>query len=450
MNNEERIRKWRQERGSRGARTALLGDDPIEDVVAKERLERPGPGGASAPGTTALPPGASVEDARLAILKRRQIRWRRIRRRVGLFVLVPALAILFYLWAIATPLYQGEAVFTVQTSSDSAPSPNAGLFALGTSGSTIGDAFKGREFIISRAMMDYMEKRHGFLSHFATREMDPLTRFQSPLGLNQDPHRYYRKRVRVAVDVQEGILRLYVQARTPQDAVRFGNAILAAAEAHVNAFSDKISRDQIDALTRDVQDAERQVAESRRSLAAVQARRGDLSPEQTATVIYQLISNLEQQRAEAERERNALLSQGLTNSPLLPNLSARVAELTAQIAAQRRRLVNPGGGSLQQTANEYETASARKEIAQARWESMLNTLQQASLRVLQQRRYFVLIVGMSVATFPKVRDVLTIAWPILLFIALVYALVFAARRAGFADWSKWPRGWEVMDRWRRR
>jgi len=450
MDNEQRIRKWRQERGSRAARTTLLDDDPLDDVLAKERLERASPAGASAPKTPTLPDGTSVEDARLAILRRRRARWRTIRRRTGLFVLAPALAVLFYLWAIATPLYQGEAVFTVQTSADSAPSPNAGLFAFGAAGSTIGDAFKAREFILSRAMMDQMEKRHGFLSHFDSPEMDPLTRFDSPLGLNNDPYRYYRKRVRVAVDVQEGILRLFVQARTPEDAVRFGNAILASAEAHVNAFSDKISRDQIDALTRDVQDAERQVAESRRSLGAVQARRGDLSPEQTATVIYQLISNLELQRAEAERERNSLLSQGLTNSPLLPGLSARVAELTAQIAAQRRRLVNPGGTSLQQTANEYETASARKEIAQARWESMLTTLQQASLRVLQQRRYFVLVVGMSVATFPKVRDVLMIVWPILLFLAVAYALAFAARRAGLAGERGRLRVSEVFGRWQRR
>src|SRR4029079_1565250 len=116
-------------------------------------------------------------------------------------------------------------------------------------------AFKAREYILSRPMMDYMERRYGFLSHFDTYRMDSLTRFRSPLGFNRDPFDYYRKRVRVAVDVQEGILRLYVQARTQQDAVRFGNAILAAAEQRVNQASQKISDDQISALTQDVQNA---------------------------------------------------------------------------------------------------------------------------------------------------------------------------------------------------
>ena len=431
MTNEERIRKWRQERSSvTPRRTAVLTDELHGDSVTDlppPRSEQRVPRGES---VQRLPNELDLQDAQQAIIARRQVRWRKVIRATLLFAIIPLLAVLFYMSLIATRLYQGEAIFTVQTSAQSAPSPTAGLFALGGANSTIGDAFKAREFILSRPMMEDMEKRFGFMSHFASSEMDPLTRFQSPLGLNRDPYAYYLKRVRVAVDVQEGILRLYVNARTPEDATRFGNAILAAAEAHVNRFSDKISEDQISSLTRDVQNAELQVADARRSLAAVQARRGELAPEQAATAVYQLISNLEVQRAEAQRERDALLSQGLTDSPLLPRLNARVDELGAQVAEQRRRLVNPGGGSLQRTLNEFENASTRKEIAQARWESTLKTLQQSYLHILEQRRYFVLIVGMSVGTFPKVRDVLPIALPILLFLAFIYAATFAARRAG--------------------
>ncbi len=456
MDNEERIRKWRQERASGGAKDAgLSGGTPGQraESTPPPRAEKQLPDEPAERSEAAqrLPDELSVEDARLAIIQRRQFRWRAILRRTLLFLVLPLLAVLLYISLIATKTYQGEAIFTVQTSAQSAPAPNAGIFAIGTGNSTIADAFKAREFILSRPMMDHMEQRHGFMSHFAAPQMDPLQRYRSPLGINGDPFAYYRKRVRVAVDVQEGLLRLYVQARTAEDATRFGNAILAAAERHVNAFSDKISEDQINALTQDVQNSERQVAETRRSLAAVQARRGDISPAQTATAVYQLISSLELQLAEAERERNGLLDQGLTDSPLLPRLTARVQELRSQISEQRQRLANPAGGSLVRTLNEFETATARKEIAQARWESTMTTLQQAYLRILEQRRYFVIVVGMSVAAFPKVRDTLVIAWPILLFLAVLYGLVFALRRhavnrGGTGNF----RMSEVVERWRRR
>jgi capsular polysaccharide transport system permease protein len=449
MNNEERIRKWLDERQASA-------DVDVDAGLA--RLNRPAPAraerrveperGEQAP-SFLVPDDASLDAAKAEILERRRQRWYRLLRRAGLFAGLPLLAVFLYASLIATPLYQGEAVFTVQTSAEAAPSPSAGLFALGGSNSTIADAFKAREFILSRPMMEQMEKRHGFLSHFATYRIDPLTRFQGPLGRNDDPYRYYLKRVKVAVDVQEGLLHLYVQARTKEDAVRFGNAILAAAEEHVNGLSQKISNDQIAALTQDVQNAERQVAETQQSLAAVQARRGELNPEQSAAAVYQLISQLELQRSDAQRERDSLLDQGLTNSPLLPRLEARLSELKSQIAEQRSRLVSPGGTSLQTTINEFQGALARKEIAQARWQSTLNTLQQAYLRILQERRYFVIVVGMSVPTLPAVRDVTSMSLPILFIVALLFGLALVARRAMGNRRVELP-ATEVFGSWRRR
>jgi len=449
MDNEDRIKFWLSERQGKSPRRSMpIMDDIDKASTTSSRAQRAELQGESAdrPSAPQVVDDQRLEEARAAILERRASRWRSLVRRAMFLVVLPLLVVLLYVGLFATPLHQGEAVFTVQTSGETAPSASAGLFAIGGSNSTIADAFKAREFILSRPMMDQMEKRFGFMSHFASHEMDPLTRFNGPFGMNSDPLDYYRQRVRVAVDVQEGILRLYVQARTKEDAVRFGNGLLAAAEEHVNQFSDKISQDQIAALTRDVQDAERQVADTRRSLAAVQARRGDLSPEQTAASVYQLISNLELQLAEAERERSSLLDQGLTESPLLPRLTARTQELRSQIAEQRGRLANPGGGSLVRTLNEYEGASARKEIAQARWQSTLNTLQQAYLRILEQRRYFVRIVGMSAGQTPKVRDVYGIAVPVLIFMALLYAIWFIINQlrneGGFRQFSQVSRRWQ--------
>jgi capsular polysaccharide transport system permease protein len=439
ISNEERIRRWRERRqddaGAAGGEQPLPRasrlDDPAGDAVSE---------GFAAPPLTDL----DVAAVRDTILERRRLRFRAVATRVAIFAGIPLLVFLLYVGFVATPLYRAEAVFTVQTSSEAAPSPTAGIFSIGSAGSTIADAFKAREYILSRPMMNYMQKRYGFLDHFASPAMDPLTRFQSPLGLNERPYSYYLKRVRVSVDVQEGILKLYVYARTREDATRFGNAIMNAAEEHVNALSQKMSDDQVSSLAADVRKAELDVQESRRALAIVQARRGDLSPEQTATAVCQLISNLELQLAEAQRQRASLLDQGLTNSPLLPRLEAQISELRSQIADQKRRLVNPGGGSLQRAVSDVESATANKEIAQARYTSALNTLQQAYLKILEQRRYFVTIVAMSAGEFPKVRDALAIAWPLLLLLALVYALIFARRR------FEPIRIREVFDRWRSR
>ena len=447
MSNEERIRRWREQRLP--DLSARLSDDVAEDA-APAALDRPDAKPRGKAGTAvARPHEITLEEARAAIRYRRREQWRKILRRTGLYVGIPLLAVLAYIALIATPLYQGEAVFTVQTSADTGSAATAGLFGLGSSTGAVADALKTREYILSRPMMDDMEKRYGFMSHFESSDMDLLERFRSPLGINRDPLDYYRKRVRVAVDIQEGMLTLYVQARTPADAKRFGTAILSAAERQVNDFSERMRADQVDALARDVQDSEREVADARRGLAVIQARRGDLNPQQTAAAIYQLISSLELQLAEAQRERNSLLDQGLTNSPLLPGLNSRVEELRSQIADQRQRLANPRGGSLVRTVNEFENASARKEIAETRYETTLKTLQEAYLRILEQRRYFITVVGLSVGSFPAVRDVVSIIWPILLLVALAFLVV---RLANLTPWGRSRlrdfRFSETVRRWR--
>lgn len=405
MDNDERIKQWREERersqssGFR-ARGAMDASSDARDTTRSEDV------------------------LQQEILNRRRDRVRGVIRNLALYLIVPLVAVYLYVSLVATPLFRSEAVFTVQTVSQSAPSPTAGIFSVGSAGSTIADAFKAREYILSRPMMEILERRVGFLSHFAGHEMDPLTRFGGPFGINDDAFEYFRKRVRVTVDVQEGILRVAVHARTRADAERFARAILEASERHVNALSQKISDDQIESLSQNVRDAELQLQRSRRSLAMVQSRRGELSPEQTASALYQLLSNLQIQLAEAQRQRDSLLSQGLTNSPLLPPLNAQIKELESQIANQRRKLVSPSGGSLQRALGDIESAAADKEIAETRHKSALNTLEQAYLRVLEQNRYFIIIVPPAASSRAAVRDILTIFWPVAALVLAAYALAF--------------------------
>ena len=114
MDNDERIRKWREKRDEQAL------DEPVFATPGSPRIaprgERP---------LDPAPPSDGLDEARNQILVRRRNRWRLFMRRIGLFLALPLLIVFLYVELIATPLYQGEAVFTVQTSGDSAASPNA-------------------------------------------------------------------------------------------------------------------------------------------------------------------------------------------------------------------------------------------------------------------------------------------------------------------------------------
>jgi capsule polysaccharide export protein KpsE/RkpR len=177
-----------------------------------------------------------------------------------------------------------------------------------------------------------------------------------------------------------------------------------------------------------VQQAEDDLSRARGEFTGVKAQQGDLNPERTAEVVYNLISNLELELAEAVRQRQTLMRDGLVDSPLLPPVEARIGELRSQIAQNRARLSNPGGRSLAQTVSAFDSANSRQEMAQVRWQGALSTLRDAYLDVLRQRRYFVLVVGMSAGERPSVRDWTAIVLPIVLLCAIAAGIVFAIRR----------------------
>lgn len=433
MSNEDRIRKWQQSKPE-----AATGKDAFEEThpgefdelfaefaPSEKTAQTPAEGDAphtAPPAATAMPQSAAAR-LREEIERHRTSRREGIFGRLAVYVGIPLALVLTYAALFATPLYEAQAAFTVQTSGGKSGSPGgAGLIAFPGSSETISDAFKARAFILSRPMMEHMEREYGYMSHFDA--MDPLTRPGGLTGSESDPLEFYRKRVKVAIDIQEGIVKLDVQALSPEDAVRFGDGVLAAAEAHVNEVAKRIEQDQMAGLSANVTASERQLDDARAQVSDARARQREISPEQSAAVIYQLISSLELQLAEAQRQRKSLLDDGLVDSPLLPPLSARIAELQAQIQDNRDRLSGQEGGSLAQTVSVFEQAAASQEVALARWQSALETLQQATLQILRERRYFVLIVGMSAGGSGAVHD----WWPIVLPILVLCLVCFLAWR----------------------
>lgn len=419
MDNSERIRKWREERQKlaeqeRLERVQVAEQERQERVKAaheqreqraeefraqrEEALRAKGEEIAEAERIKRaklleeLPSQDSIERAKLLLLDRRKQSSRFLLKRLALFFALPAFIVSMYFLLISSRFYEAEATFTVQSSMDQGQLAPGGLMAIAGVNTGMSDAFKVREFMLSRQMMELMAKKHAFLSHFSDSSTDWLSRFDSIFGLNSDPYRYYLSKVRVSVDIQEGLLRLYVQGRDQATAVQFSQAILKFSEAHVNELSERIRADQIAALTEDTKIAEQELLAFRQRLSSVQSKHKDIAPQETTAGIYQLISSIEAQIAEAESERDGLIRNGLDRSPVIPRLEAKISSLKKQIEDQRSRLVSSSSPkTMQRSLFDYEDVALRKELAQARWDSALRTLEQAKLQVLRERRYFMVV-----------------------------------------------------------
>ncbi len=427
MDNSERIRKWREGRlrvaeAERAARDkdALARAEEARRIRQDELAEKREVEYAQV--AASLPDAESIKRAKMLLQDRRREHGRRLLRSLAFFVALPALVAGVYLYFIAVPFYEANASFAVLSGKDEGVQSSAvvGLFA---PGSSMADGFKVHEYILSRQMMMQMEQKYGLMTHFSSDEVDFVSRFDGPMGINSNALDYFRSRVAVSVDIQQGLLRLTVQARSPEMAVTFVQGLLKFAEEHVNTLSERMRTDQLSALVADAKDAEWAVLRARQELATVQLRNGDIAPKETTAAIYQLISGLETQVAEAQSERDGLLKNGLDRSPAIPRLDARIQALNKQIAEQRGRLLNAHSSrSIQKSLSAYDDAMLRKEFAQTRWDSTLHTLEQAKLLALRERRYLEVVTEPSLYAAATKLNPAT-KWSIfLLSVVLLYVL----------------------------
>lgn len=420
MSNEQRIAKWREERGR-------VADEARQERMDEIKRRRDEDGEAEVARRREivedlLPSSESLEVARQRQVDERAHRTRRQRRRGALLFGFPTALTIAYFAFVATPMYETRATFAVQSASASPGAPTAGIFSLGAPASTLTDAFSIREFILSPDLLRQLEARDGFTAHFRSPGFDPLARPVTIPVLGLDDYSFYRRRVHVDIDVQASLLTLTVEARSPVDTVRFAGQILDLAQRRVNELANGVDADRITALETAAKEAEAELRDASLAVTRVQSNRGELSPEQTAATYYQVIGGLETQAADIEGRRDSLIGLGLTESPMLPTLNAKLAEIRRQIAAQRGRLAGGNGSGLQTSAGLIEAATLRRDMARDKWQSALRTIEQARLSGLDHKRYLTMVARPVAPTIPTAHNWLYATILVLMLSALLYGL----------------------------
>jgi len=440
MEKEERIAKWRAGREAEAAvaaaeRVALANaarDQRLAeaaqtsarraDDVRLARLESSAAEEANRIeiATTLLPNMQDIEQAREVMLAERVAASRARMRTALLAVGVPTLITAAYFAFVATPFYETHVVFAVQSATGQPGAPAAGIFSLGMPSSTLPDAFEAREYILSREMMNEMDARHGFTKHYSAPGIDPLSAPRTMPMFGIDAYSNYRRRVHVDVDMQAALLTVTVQARNPNEAVAYVDDLLALAQKRINDMSSTVTADREAALRREVRRAESEYLQTRASISSAQTSVGELSPEQTATTVYQVIGNLETQVADAERQHDSLLANGLTESPLLPRLAAKISQIRAQITNQRARLTGGKDDDLQRSTSRLESVTIRRDLARDKWQASLRTLEQARLTGLDQKRYLMIVAK------PVTPSIATVnAWPYAAVLVAILSALFS-------------------------
>jgi len=343
---------------------------------------------------------------------RRKRTWRLLKL-VGTFVVVPTLLSGIYYGAFASDQFESYAQFTVQ-SSDSRPALGVegilvGL-ATGTSGAAH-DALAIRDYVLSRDMLMRLDREHAFIAHFKDSQRDFVSRLRHDASF-EESFDYFGHKVYADYDQVSGSVTLRVRAFSADKARELAQSVLSYSEEMVNKLSERERRDRTAYAEGDVKRAETRLVEARKAVVALQQKHGDISPLETASAAMEIRTALEGELAKARAELMQLKSFMKEDAPQVLAANEKVKSLSAQVAGESRRLVDPNQSKgLNASLADFDAAMVEKEFAQKAYESALANLELARADAARQHRYIAIIASPSKpdeSTYPhRLRSVLT-------------------------------------------
>lgn len=389
----ERIAKWRAERAAvaqearqerlkqaEAAKNAARDDAATDDISdsRKEQLLSEEKARINTAAKT-LPDKDDLQEVRKTILRQQKKRRLFAYFQFLLFVIVPTALTGWYVTNIATPLYEARSVVTIAKPGGQTEPGFPGVLGMPLSQGNLNEAFMAKEFIDSEEMIRLMEEQEGLITYLSDPQIDPLQRLRYLPGLQVGPDSYYHRYVRSAVNIQTGLLTLYVNARTPEDAQRFSVAILKLAEAKVRALSRALFQEQISENEAAVERARKALEDARSDLIELQISSGYANPEERIAEVYKIISALEAELLLLNREMDNAVLVGYSDSPQMKTLIEKEKALQSRIQQQRDRLIlgTDGHEPLNKVLASFEFAVVQKEIAEQTWTTALAALETA-------------------------------------------------------------------------
>ncbi|HVY31782.1 MAG TPA: hypothetical protein VHB79_34840 [Polyangiaceae bacterium] len=364
---------------------------------------------------TTLTPERNASSAKANAEAARRARSRRLLKRLALFVGVPTAIAGAYYGVWASDQYESYSLFTVQSSELRPTLGVEGLLAgLATGAGSAGqDALAVRDYVLSRDMLARLDSEHAFIAHFKDGSHDLLSRLRQDASF-EEAYDYFGHKVYADYDQASGSVTVRVRAFSADKAAEFSRSILAYSEEMVNKLSERERRDRTAYADADVKKAEERLAVARKSIVELQQKHADFNPQATATSAMEIRTELEGELAKARAELMQLKSFMNNDAPQVLAAGEKVKSLSAQVAGESRRLVDPTkSNGLNAAYADFEGAMVEKEFAQKAYESAMANLEMARADADRQHRYLAIVASPSKpdeATYPhRIRSVLSAA-----------------------------------------
>ncbi len=429
----ERIRAWRAERAriAEADKAERIRHKAIDNARAVETIEQDQNTAALTLLASAQPKAEDrkvIEDSKPGVFSRIG--------NVPLFLVVvvaPVLITALYLVAFATPLYEAQSVIAITKPAENGNGPRSGLLGGVQGPSNLSEVFGAHSYVQSQALMDTLEEELGLVTEFSSDAIDPLQRLRTIPILSLGKEAQFGRFLDSSVDIQSGLLTLYVRAPSASQAVSVSDAVLRSTEIMVQSLGQQVFDQRQSHAAKVREAAEQQVAEAQAALVALQIKYQEVDPKNRVESIYSTINDLEAEAQQLNSEIQKAQIAGIGESLQTRQAMELQERIRRQIEDQRARLVAPDGSterSLNTLLMEYELATLEVDLAREAVKTALKAQAEAGQEAALNRSLLQVVVpprAAQTATYPKVPGALALVFVICLTLFAALTMFRAAR-----------------------
>ena len=328
-----------------------------------------------------------------------------------IFVLLPTVGMGYYSTQIATPLFEARSVIVVSKAGGESNEGLGGLLGASIGQGNLREAFMAHEYVQSPALMAVLEDRLGLVSRYSDEGIDPLSRLRDVPAIRISKHHGFSRFVDSSINIQTGLINLYVRAPTAGAAVTHSNVILDLIADQINSLNDELFSVQIRQAERVVDEAESALSLAQVELTELQIISGEVDPKARIEGVFEIIGQLQAELVELRSEIDRATVDGLSTTNRAQRFSELEGLLQGRIEEQRALMLGADDDdnlSLNRLLVDYEQALLKFSIGQEILTAALASLSEAREQVVLGSSKIQVVVPPVTALVPTKPDPLRV------------------------------------------
>jgi len=313
---------------------------------------------------------------------------------LAMVVLPMILAAVYYgVFAVDRFVSSAQVVVRQDGNNQGAQVPGLATLLTGANPASREETLYLREYITSMDMMLLLENKLHWIEQYATQRGDVFFWLDKDAA-REDLLEYYQRMVSAHYDETTGLLRVEVQAFTPELSEQMLREILQASEHFVNEVSHNIAREQMKFAQGELENARLNYAKRKTQLLTFQNDNKVLDGGNTAQSRATIIADLEGQYTKEQASLTEMNFKLRPNAPQVRQQKQKVEAITQQLAKEKRLLVSsPQGSQLNVVASRYQQLMLDAGIAEETYKTAVAALDNARIEASKKIRTLVTVVS---------------------------------------------------------